>query len=56
MEKFSLQTFIKISLMDTGSRITEIQKKLSQTAGYDFYNSFQRAVRVFCEDNSSKKT
>lgn len=55
MDKFSLQTFIKICLMDTGGRLQEIQKKLEPANGYDFYNSFQRAARVFCEDKESDK-
>jgi hypothetical protein len=55
MDKFSLQTFIKLCLMDTGGRISEIQKKLEATGGYDFYNSFQRATRIFCEDKKSEK-
>jgi hypothetical protein len=45
MLTFSLNTFIKICLLDTGGRIQEIQKKLESSGGYDFYNSFQRATR-----------
>lgn len=45
MYTFSLQSFIKICQLDTGSRIAEIQKKLDSTGGYDFYNSFQRATK-----------
>jgi hypothetical protein len=32
--------------MDTGQRITEIQKRLSSTGGYDFYHTMQKAVRL----------
>ena len=46
MYTFSLNTFIKIFLLDTGHRISEIQKRLDSTGGYDFYNSFQRATRA----------
>lgn len=44
---FSLNTFIKICLLDTGQRITEIQKRLSGGTGYDFYQSVQKAVRLY---------
>jgi hypothetical protein len=43
---FSLNTFIKICLLDTGQRIVEIQKRLSGSGGYDFYQSLQKAVRL----------
>ncbi|SLN28613.1 hypothetical protein ROA7450_01187 [Roseovarius albus] len=46
MLTFSLNTFIKICLLDTGGRISEIQRKLDNSGGYDFYNSFQRAMRA----------
>jgi len=46
MDVFSLNNFIKICLLDTGSRISEIQKRLDGPSGYDFYNSFQRAIRA----------
>lgn len=46
MFHFSLNSFIKISLFDTGGRISEIQKKLEKSGGYDFYNSFQRGTRA----------
>lgn len=46
MTPFSLNNFIKICLLDTGGRISEIQKKLESSGGYDFYNSFQRATRA----------
>ena len=46
MLNFSLNSFIKICLMDTGQHITEIQKRLSSTGGYDFYHTMQKAVRL----------
>ncbi|AUQ49010.1 hypothetical protein PhaeoP83_00702 [Phaeobacter inhibens] len=46
MLSFSLNTFVKICLRDTGGRISEIQKKLEGSGGYDFYNSFHRAMRA----------
>ena len=49
MEQFSLPTFIKICLLDTGSRIAELQKKIETQTGYDYYNSFNRAVQAFIE-------
>ncbi|MEP5170945.1 MAG: hypothetical protein ABJQ23_14915 [Shimia thalassica] len=48
MITFSLNTFIKICLLDTGGRISEIQKKLSGSGGYDFYKPLQNAVRSHC--------
>jgi hypothetical protein len=45
---FSLNTFIKICLLDTGGRISEIQKRLSGSGGYDFYKPLQKAVRAHC--------
>ena len=55
MERFSLQSYIKICLMDTGNRISEIQRKLEGKTGYDYYNSFQRAVEEYCSDKKSAK-
>ncbi len=46
MITFSLNTFIKVCLLDTGGRISEIQKKLDPGSGYDFYHSFQRASKL----------
>lgn len=46
MFTFSLSTFIKISLLSTGERIAEIQKKLDDADGYDFYNSMTKAIRA----------
>jgi hypothetical protein len=46
MITFSLNTFIKISLLDTGGRISEIQKRLTSASGYDFYKPLQKAVRL----------
>jgi hypothetical protein len=34
--------------MDTGSRIAEIQKRLNNDGGYDFYKPLQNAVRTHC--------
>ncbi|WP_444463249.1 hypothetical protein [Rhodobacter capsulatus] len=52
MEQFSLASFIKICLMDTGSRISELRKKIESQGGYDYYNSFSRAVGAFIEDGN----
>lgn len=53
MEKFSLQTFIKICIQDTGTRISELQRKVENIGnGYDFYNSFYRAVSLYIEDGN----
>ena len=43
---FSLQTFLKLSLLSTGERIAEIQKKLDGSDGYDFYNSLTKATKL----------
>lgn len=55
MERFSLQSFVKVCLLDTGGKIAELQKKLEPSNGYDFYNTFNRAVRAYCDDKSSSK-
>lgn len=47
MITFSLNTFIKICLLDTGGRITEIQKRLNKSSGYEFYKPLQHAVRAY---------
>lgn len=54
MLTFSLNTFIKICLMDTGSRISEIQKRLSSTGGYDFYKTLHKAIRTFATAGQDK--
>ena len=48
---FSMNTFIKICLLDTGGRISEIQKQLQSSGGYDFYKPLQKAVRAHCSGN-----
>lgn len=56
MQVFSLTTFLKVSLLDTGGRISEIQKRLDPTGeGYDFYNSYQRAFRENLKSGDSSK-
>ena len=54
MITFSLNTFIKISLLDTGGRIAEIQKRLVSKGGYDFYKPLQQAVRAHSDGDHSK--
>ena len=54
MITFSLNTFIKISLLDTGGRIAEIQKRLVGKGGYDFYKPLQQAVRAHCDGDNSE--
>ncbi len=54
MIKFSLNAFIKTCLLDTGGRISEIQKRLNNSGGYDFYHSFQKAVRAHCGGQSEE--
>lgn len=49
MVNFALNSFLKICLMDTGSRIVEIQRRLAGPGGYDFYRPFQKSVRAFCD-------
>lgn len=50
MEQFSLTTLVKIFLMDTGSRISELQKKIESQSGYDYYNTYARAFRSYIAD------
>lgn len=54
MITFSLNSFIKICLLDTGGRISEIQKRLAGSGGYDFYKPVQRAVRTHCSGEKMK--
>lgn len=54
MITFSLNTFIKICLLDTGGRISELQKRLSGPGGYDFYKPLQKAVRAHCAGQKTK--
>jgi hypothetical protein len=54
---FSLNTFIKVCLLDTGGRISEVQKRLAKPGGYDFYKPLQGAVRAHSDgDFSQAKT
>ncbi|MFT6426132.1 MAG: hypothetical protein ACJAXG_000052 [Celeribacter sp.] len=46
MLTFSLNTFIKICLQDTGDKVNEIKRKLDGSGGYDFYKPFKRAARA----------
>lgn len=46
MITFSMNTFIKICLLDTGDQIKEIQNRLSRAGGYEFYRPLQKAVRA----------
>lgn len=46
MMKFSMNTFLKLCLLDTGEKISELQKRLNGPGGYDFYKPLQRAVRL----------
>jgi len=52
---FSLNTFIKLCLLDTGGRISEIQKRISGAGGYEFYKPLQTAVRSHCSEKDSIK-
>lgn len=54
MITFSLNTFIKISLLDTGGRISEVQKRLNGSGGYDFYKPLQNAIRAHSSGQASK--
>ncbi|MEM6309976.1 MAG: hypothetical protein AAF754_07990 [Pseudomonadota bacterium] len=54
MITFALNTFIKICLLDTGGRISEIQKRLEGKGGYDFYKPLQQAVRAHCDGYPQK--
>lgn len=51
---FSLNTFIKICLLDTGGRISEIQKRLTSSGGYDFYKPLQKSVRAHCSGETEQ--
>lgn len=56
MITFSLNTFIKISLLDTGGRISEIQRRLAGPGGYDFYKPLQSAVRAYSSGDKEGAT
>lgn len=47
MITFSLNAFIKLCLLDTGDQITEIQKRLNNSSGYDYYRTLNKAVRSY---------
>ena len=49
MINFSLPSFINICLLDTGGRISRLQKRLEKSNGYDFYKPLHRAIRLQCE-------
>ncbi|MDW4548843.1 hypothetical protein R5H32_05700 [Defluviimonas sp. D31] len=50
--KFSLSTYIKLCLLDTGRQISEIQKKLSSTGGFDFYWTLSKAIAAYIDGKS----
>ncbi len=54
MITFSLNTFLKICLLDTGGRISEIQKRLNGPGGYDFYKPLQNAIRAHCRGETER--
>lgn len=43
---FSLASYLRICQLDTGQKITAIERKLNSTTGYDFYHSLNRAIRA----------
>lgn len=49
MLTFSLNTFLKLCLLNTGDRISEVQKRLSGPGGYNFYRPLQSSVRAHCK-------
>jgi hypothetical protein len=53
MERFSLQSFLKICEATTAQRRTAIDRKLSLDAGYDFYRTLSRAIRLFADGAST---
>ncbi|WP_417723533.1 hypothetical protein [Salipiger sp.] len=56
MIAFSLNTFVKICLLDTGGRISELQKRLTSAGGYDFYKPLHKAIRTYCPGEPQKVT
>lgn len=46
MVTFTLNSFLKISGLETAKQIAEIDKKVQNTSGYDYYHSLNRAVRA----------
>lgn len=54
MINFSLNGFIKLCLLDTGEKISELQKRLTPKPGYDFYRPLQQSVHAFCDGDKEK--
>lgn len=52
MERFSLQSFLKICESTTAQRRLAIDRKISLDSGYDFYRTLSRAIRLFAEGAS----
>lgn len=52
MERFSLQSFLKICESTTAERRAAIDRKLSLDAGYDFYRTLSKAIRAFAAADS----
>ena len=54
MINFSLNTFIKLCLLDTGDKISELQKHLGPHQGFGFYLPLKQSVRAFCDGDKEK--
>lgn len=52
---FTLASFLRICQLDTGQKITAIERKVNSAAGYDFYNSLSRAIRARADAKSTEE-
>jgi len=45
MPVYSLSPFIKICMSDTGEQISDVQKKINSSDGYDYYRTLKSAIK-----------
>lgn len=52
MQTFSLPSFLKICLLDPTRQVSEVQKKLSSSGGYDYYRTLTMAIHAKAQGRS----
>ena len=52
MQTFSLSSFLKICLLDPTRQVSEVQKKLSSSGGYDYYRTLTLAIHAKAQGRS----
>ena len=53
---FSLPTFLKLCMLDTGAAISELQKRVNGPSGYDFYHTLYGAIRHYALTKDSDES